>query len=191
MVSEIAAAPGQLVALGAPIVTVVGEEHIAVRLGVESEDIDAVRVGLAVELAPVGAPADRIVGGAVRLVTRKVNPETRLVDVYVAPAAGARLLLDDMVRARMAVRSDTGLVVPRAAVHPVDGAHVLFTVEGGRARRHEVGVGLEDGERLQVDGAELSEGQLVVVEGNAELTDGMAVAVIPPRSAPTTPDATP
>lgn len=178
VVSTVSAAQGQLVALGGALVEVVGEEHIAVRLGIESEDIGHVGSGQAVQLAPVGAPSDRLVSGTVRLVTRKVNPDTRLVDVYVAPEAGARLLLDDIVRGRLTVRSAEGLVVPRTAVHPVDGDQILFTVEGGRAHRHVVTIGLQDDTRLQVQGPDLTAGQQAVTVGAAELTDGMAVTVV-------------
>ena len=57
------------------------------------------------------------------------------------------------------------------------GAQVLFTVKDGKAVRHEVTPGIASGDQLEVQGADLKAGDAVVVTGNYELSDGMAVQV--------------
>ena len=52
---------------------------------------------------------------------------------------------------------------------------MLYTIRQGRAWKHEVDVGMENDQQVQVIGDGLQEGDEVVVEGNAELQDGMAV----------------
>jgi multidrug efflux pump subunit AcrA (membrane-fusion protein) len=117
------------------------------------------------------------VSGRIRLITRRVNPETRLVDVFVAPSMEGRLLLNEYVEGRIVIAGSDALVVPRASALPEAGQYVLYTVEKDRAVRHVVRLGLENTAEVQVTGDGLQEGQSVVVTGNSELHDGMAVRV--------------
>jgi membrane fusion protein (multidrug efflux system) len=181
IVNRIGVQQGQIVAAGVALVETIGEEQIAVRLGIESEDIGALAVGQAVRLVPVNAPRLQPVSGEVRLITRQVDPDTRLVDVFVAPAPDARLLLEDHVRGEVVIRSQGALLAPRAAVLPAEGRRVLFTVADGRAVRHEVVVGTENDAEVQLLSDGLQEGQPVIVVGNGALEDGAAVVAEPAR----------
>jgi len=60
-------------------------------------------------------------------------------------------------------------------VLPDGEAQVLFTVKNGKAVRHEVTLGIASGDSVEVTGAGLHAGDMVVTLGNYELTDGMAV----------------
>jgi membrane fusion protein (multidrug efflux system) len=66
-------------------------------------------------------------------------------------------------------------VGPRSAVLPMDDKQVLFTVVAGKAVRHEVIVGLETDDELEVSGEGLHPNDVVVTRGNYELENGMAV----------------
>jgi RND family efflux transporter MFP subunit len=175
IVNDLRAEPGAIVGAGAPLLTEVAEDRILVRLGIEAEDAPGLQVDQEVRLDPVNAPGGQTVRGRIRLITRRVDPATRLVDVFVAPAAGARLLLNAYVRGTLTVQVAEGLLVPRAAVRPVDGKEVLFTVKAGKAVRHEVATGIASSDQVQIHSDELREGDEVVVTGNAELEDGMRV----------------
>ncbi len=128
-------------------------------------------------LEPVGGPAGTIYSGTIDLITRRVNPNTRLVDVYVAPAKGVRLLLGEWMRAEIVIAAKEVLAVPLDAVLPEEGEPVLYTVEKGKAVRHAVDVGLRNDAWVEVRADDLAEGASVVVSGNAELEDGMSVGV--------------
>ena len=54
----------------------------------------------------------------------------------------------------------------------------LFTVNGGKAQRVPVQTGVDAGDLIAVTGA-LKDGDVVVVSGNYELSDGMVVRVAP------------
>jgi len=181
VVNRIGVQQGQIVPAGVALVETIGEEQIAVRLGIESEDIGTLTVGQAVRLVPVNAPRTQPVAGEIRLITRQVDPDTRLVDVFVAPAPESRLLLEDYVRGEVVIRSQDALLAPRASVLPTEGRRVVFTVEDGRAVRHEVIVGTENDAEVQILSDGLREGQPVVVVGNGALEDGAAVVAGPPR----------
>jgi len=179
LVSQMSVQPGQIVAAGTALAETIGQNQLTVRLGFENEDAARLQVGQAVRLRPVNAPDRGTVAGHVRSVTRQVNPATRLVDVFVAPPAGAKLLLNEYIAGQIVTVAPAALVAPRAAALPEAGHFVLFTVEKDYAVKHSVTVGLENAQEVQVTGAGLQAGQPVVVVGNSELQDGMAVEVEP------------
>ena len=177
VVSAIAVQQGQIVPAGGALLETVGEGQIAVRLGVEDEDKDYLHPGDTVALHLVNAPNDEAVAGKISIIGRQLNPATRLVDVFVTLPTPSRLLLNSYVRGVARMASATGLVAPRAAVLPVEGQNIMFTVENNRAKKIVVRLGLENQNEVQVTGEGLKEGAQVVVQGNAELEDGMAVEV--------------
>ncbi len=181
IVARVDAQAGQVVPPGAPIVETVRRRDVTVRLGVESADAVRVAAGQAVRLVPVaGAPGPEIPGRVAR-VARAVNRDTRLVDVFVDTGPGNALRLNEYVRATIVTGRHEALVVPREAVLPEQDRAVLFIVEKGRAVRRAVRTGADDGTLVEVSGEGLEAGAAVVVEGAAELEDGMAVEIDGPR----------
>ncbi len=175
VVSKILSGPGQIVLPGGPLLQLVSSRNIEVQLGLEPEDSIKVRRGQTVALMPVGEQTSHGIIGNISLITRRVNPLTRLVDVFVTPQAHSGLLLGQYVEGKFIIAQATALVVPRAAVLPVGSNEELFTVQHGRAVVHYVHIGLSNGQYLQLLNSTLTQGEQAVIVGNAELTDGMAV----------------
>ena len=189
VVAKVDVQEGQLVPAGGPLVEVVPRGQIEVRLGVEPADVGLVRAGQPVSLVPAtAADDDEPLDATVRLVTRRVSPDSRLVDVYAAPAEPDRLLLSSFVRGDLTVRTVSGLVVPHDALLPGDDGFSLFTVAGGKAVRHSVKVALQTDKEAVITGDGLREGDAVVIAGNLELDDGTAVNVAAPTTAPAAED---
>jgi membrane fusion protein (multidrug efflux system) len=99
------------------------------------------------------------------------------VDVFVSLPSAANFLLGESVVGNISVARARGLLVPRAAILPAGRAYTLFTIQNGHAVRHLVAVGLRNTKEVEVKGANLRAGEPVVVLGNYELKDGMAVRV--------------
>lgn len=179
VVSRVLVQAGQLVPAGSTLVETIGHADLEVRLGIESEEVGLLRTGQPVRLWPINKASVRGVSGRVRLITRQVDPQTRLVNVYVAPdQMDHTLLLNEYVKSRLTVASQEGLWVPPAAVLPrQDGSHEIFTVKSGRATRCLVKKGLENTKQVQIAGPGITEGQPVIVVGNSQVKDGMAVKV--------------
>ncbi len=175
VVAKILSGPGQIVLPGAPLLQLVSSRNIEVQLGLEPEDSIKVRRGQAVALTPVGEPATRQILGSISLITQRVNPLTRLVDVFVTPRMHSGLLLGQYVEGKLIIAKATGLVVPRAAVLPAGNAQELFTVHNGRAVLHLVHIGLTNTRYVQLLNSNVMAGDQAVIVGNAELTNGMAV----------------
>lgn len=188
VVAKIDVTSGQVVAAGMPVMEIDDESNVEVLLGVDPADVGRLKAEQPVDLFLIGGDAKAITG-KVRLLTRRVDPATRLVDVFVALPPDTGLLLASYVRASVEVGSATGLVVPRTAVLPDDNGYSLFTVQDNHAVKHAVSIGLESDSQVQVleEKSTLKVGDLVVVQGNYELEDGAPVSL---ASATTEPAAT-
>ena len=176
VVSKVNAQDGQIVPVGNPLVELVAEEEIEVKLGVEAEDLSALQVDQPITIFPVNNPDQPEVKASVRLITRRIDPTTRLVDVYVALPQRTKLLLDGFVRGDFERTAENSLVVPRSAVLPEEeGGFQIFTIENNHAKKRLVKLGVQNEKVVQVITPDLKEGDRVVTLGNYELQDGMAV----------------
>ena len=172
---------GQIVPPGGSLVEMIDDQHILVRFGVEEEDRRLFHKGQRVRLFPVHGTGSEPMEGEIRVVTQQVNLATRLVEVLAAPGPQDRLLLNEYVRGEIIIASQEGLVVPRRAVLQQEGGLVLYSVDDGHATRHVFQAGLENREQVEVRGNDLHEGQQIVIVGQNQLRDGMAVDVDVPR----------
>ena len=178
VIAKVDVQDGQIVPAGGPLVEIAAEHEIEVKLGVEAEDLSAAQEGAPITIVPVNDPNAAKVEGSIRLVTRRIDPATRLVDVYVALPEGTNLLLDGYVRGEIQRTEKNALVVPRSAALPNESReYEVFTVANNRAVRHAVKIGAENPSEVQVLTDDLHEGDLVVTVGNYELEDGMAVEI--------------
>ena len=178
VIAKVDAQDGQIVPPGGPLVEIVAENEIEVKLGVEPEDLSAAQQGALITIFPVNDPTAAQVEGSIRLVTRRIDPTTRLVDVYVALPEGTKLLLDQYVRGEIQRVEGNALVVRRSAVLPNESREFrVFTVANNRAVMHTVKIGAENPREMQVIADDLHPGDLVVTVGNYELEDGMAVEI--------------
>src|SRR5206468_892066 len=155
------------VAPGGSLVEIVAESEIEVKLGVEAEDLSAAQEGTPVVIIPLNDPTAPKVEGRIRLLTRRIDPTTRLVDVYVALPEATKLLLDGYVRGEIQRTEENALVVPRSAVLPNESREFeVFTVANNRAVKHTVKIGSENSNELQVLADDLHPGDPVVTVGN-------------------------
>jgi RND family efflux transporter MFP subunit len=178
VIAKVDAQDGQIVPAGGPLVEIVAENEIEVKLGVEPEDLSAAQEGAPITIVPLNDPNAPRVEGTIRLVTRRIDPTTRLVDVYVALPEGTKLLLDQYVRGEIQRTEKDALVVPRSAVLPNESRQFeIFTVANNRAVKHTVKLGAENPKEMQVMADDLHDGDPVVTVGNYELEDGMTVEV--------------
>jgi multidrug efflux pump subunit AcrA (membrane-fusion protein) len=131
-------------------------------------------------LTPVNKPVAQPVKGHIATITHQIDPVTRLLNVFVRPESNQQLLINDFVQAQIIVSSANTLVAPRQALLPDGKAYSLFTIENGHAVKHQVQTGLENDNQIEVIANDLKELDNIVVEGNYELEDGMAVEVKQP-----------
>jgi membrane fusion protein, multidrug efflux system len=175
LVGKVDVQDGQIVQPGSPLVELVQKNEIEVKLGVEPEDAVHVAAGQPVSLFRVHTTGTPPITGRVRLITQRVDPDTRLVDVYVSLPNEKELWLDSYFRGELKTQTHDALVVPRSAVLPAGDGYVLYTVKDQRAVAHQVQIGIQNAKEVEIIASDLKAGEPVVVRGNYELSDGMAV----------------
>ena len=175
-VTSVDVARGDIVAADTPLLHLASSDALSVRLGIEPADLRLVRPGQAVEIRPV-YDAQTSIFGTVSEVVRQVDTQTRLIQAIVTLPGAGQLLPGSTVRGLIEVQHRPAILsVPRAAILRDQDKTFLFIAIAQKAKRLEVKVGQDDGTRIEVIGG-LAAGDAVVVEGNYELQDGMAIAL--------------
>jgi RND family efflux transporter MFP subunit len=173
-VADIAAHAGEVIAADTVFAHVGDASGLRLDLAVEPSSSGPVHAGESVKfrLLQDGAP---ILQAVVERVGSQVDAQTRLIPVVAKPDAAAQVPPGAAVSAQ--IETGTGkpvLGVPRAAVLYLGGKAYVFVVQSGKAVRQWVDAGEDDGERVEIRSG-LAANESVVVLGNYELQDGMAV----------------
>lgn len=166
---------GALVAAGASLAQIARTGALKATIGIAPEDAGKVRTGMAVQLSPVFGGGE--IAGAVDAVQGVIDPSTRLVNVVVQPECGARcdgLLPGMQVKGVIELAQQTPWTVPRSAVLTDANGTYVFQIANGHAHRVDVKVIAQSTTETGISG-DLDPRRKVVVLGNYELTDGMAV----------------
>jgi RND family efflux transporter MFP subunit len=179
VITRLDVSQGQRVQADSTALLIAAEQRLIARLGVEPEDLADVEVGMAVTVTSVFMPDVRI-NTTVREVHAMIDPATQLVEVLADIPAGEikHLVLGSRISGLIQRESAVAMVVPRSAVLRESDQAYLFTVDRNKARRVDVETGPETAGDIAVTGA-LHPGDVVVVTGNYELQDGMAVRIEP------------
>lgn len=156
---------GQAVELSAPLFKVVDVSQLIAVLEVQEATALSIEPGAEVEFRADALPG-QVFHTRVRDVNDVVDPETRKIQVR-CPVENPQLRLRPgmFVTARVAVRKESGVVIPAAAVQSVDNLMVVFAVGGpGQFQRRTVVLGARSGDRVAVREG-LRAGDEVVVKG--------------------------
>ena len=170
--------PGQMIAAGSPVLTILQVDPAEVRVGVPESDVSLVRPS---QTAMVRVPAlgNREFQGRVRLVGAAADPASRTYSVRITvpnPELVLRAGMITEVRIETEKTRDVVLIPGSAVVRDPNGVIQVFVYLPDQrcayARRVEVGA--PDGERVEILQG-LKDGELVVVAGQTRLRDGSAV----------------
>ncbi len=176
VVDAISVHPGELVSAGTVVASIGDPSRLQVRLGIETTDLANVRPGQAVAMTAVAGP--RTAAGRIEVVDRHVDHDTHLASALIALPRDAALNVGESVRGRIVIATHPHAVtVPRSALlYEKDEAYV-YAARGDLAKRVPVNPGIDTGDAIEVDGG-ITPGTNVIVRGNYELEDGMAIHVV-------------
>jgi RND family efflux transporter MFP subunit len=157
------------------VLTLMNYATIKLAVAVSSEDIGRIRKGQEAVLR-IGAFPGRDFRGVVRVVNLAADPQNKKFEVEVHvdnPDAVLRPgTFGDLV---FEVQShENALVVPQAAV--LENSYI-FVVEGGKAVRKNVTLGIENTTMVEILSG-LADGESVIAEGNYGLEEGAPVQVL-------------
>ena len=174
-VQGLTAKPGDQLAAGASVATIVGRGDVRARFGVDPAVAPRIHAGqtVQVQLLDGSTPVTAVVVG----VDPTVDATTRLASVFARIPGGASRSPGEPLRATVQVGATaSGITVPYAALLDDGGRSYVFVVKDGVARSVDVSPGSSSGDRIQILRG-LNPGDQVVVEGGTALEDDMKVRV--------------
>ena len=173
-VDALTAQPGDLIAPGTVVMRVADPKAVYARLGLEPEDATRVKGGQPVTLSALTTRAT-VAQGKITEVDARVDPTTRMTSAVGMPESTMNLVPGSSVRGRIVLDSHPdALTVPRSAVLYSEEKPFVYVAEGGKAQRRDVTTGLSDDTQVEILKG-LKVGESVIVGGNYELEDGMAI----------------
>ncbi len=175
VVVNMPAVPGKLEPLGTVLIDLLPLNKMRVALRVPPTNLAQLQLGQIVKITVSARGHELHEWGKISLITGRIDPVSGLVSVYVTPSKPGGLVIGQYASGRLHIASSTGLLVPHSAVLPIDGQEDLYTVKDSHAVLHHVKIGLSNDREVEVSAPGLRAGEPVVIVGNAELTDGMAV----------------
>jgi membrane fusion protein (multidrug efflux system) len=116
--------------------------------------------------------------GKINTINSRVDPITRTVQVRAhVTNQDLRLRPGMLLQVNLQKQLLNTLVVPEAALIPIEDKQFVYVIEEGKARQKEVQVGRRKPGIAQITSG-LSEGEQVVVEGALRLRKGAAVRIL-------------
>lgn len=163
---------------GTEIVTVMDYRELYLEVNIPGKMMGKVVLGQPVSISNYTVP-DKVLSGSITQVSPALNSETRTFKATVVVKNADLLLRPGMfVKADIIVdRSDNTIVVPKDIVIARRNGQSVFVVESGFARERRITPGLENVDYLEVTEG-LEEGERVVVEGFETLSQGSKVTIV-------------
>lgn len=172
-VSAVNASPGDALASGMSVATIVPSSARRARFGIDPEEARLIRPGA--QLRIVAANGDAQYGVTVRSVDPGVDPTTRLAAVYADLPPGSGIGSGEPLIGLLALQTSTNFpTIPYAAILSDAGQPYAFVVKSGVARRVNLVVGATSKDRAAIESG-IRAGDVVVTQGGTALEDGVKV----------------
>jgi len=169
---------GEYVQPGTPVAEVVDLRTAKVIIQVPEKDIHYITIGRAADIRARVRDREHHVRGRVSFVSELADERTRTTRVEIAvPNRERRLRSGQIVEVRLVRRvlSDV-ILVPLAAVIPLEDGKAVYVEQRGRAERRRVTLGLLRGLRVRVLSG-LAAGDRLIVKGHRYVAPGQRVTV--------------
>jgi RND family efflux transporter MFP subunit len=172
---------GSMLASGTPLFTFVDDSVLEFRASTPSTQYGKVRVGSPVKVTVDSMPGLAVTGRVVR-VAPLVDDRSRTFDTVVEVPGNAALVGGLFARARIEIGVLPGaLVVPPAAlVRDGSSQAQAFVIEGGKAERRTVALGVEGADAVQITSG-VKQGDVLVLDPPVALSSGSPVEIQAPR----------
>ena len=174
-VRERHATPGQYLAAGAPVVTIVKINPLRLRLSISERESAAVRLGQAVRVTLEGDSVVHV--GRVARISPAIEETSRTlsIEAEVANPSG-RLRPGAFANAEVVTDSGgTALLVPASAVVSFAGVDKVFVVNDGKAAERRVTIGRRETDRVEILTGVAAGDRVVVSPGNLVAGDPVTV----------------
>lgn len=173
-VESLGASPGDLVAAGAAVATIVKVGELRARFGVDPALAKRLVRGTLIRINPAGGATPFTV--PIVSVDPVVDPQTRLASIFTHIPAQTGIGPGEALTGEVSVGGGArpSLTVPYSALLNDGGQPFVYIVSQGIAHRREVVTGASSGAQVAIL-AGLKPGERVVTQGGTALEDGMKV----------------
>ena len=174
-ITEVKHKVGEVPGVGGAMFTIANLDKVILKLNVTSSEIGFFKKGAK---ATIELNGEKLVG-EVTLIPLAANSTTRFFPVEVTfKNKGQKLLPGMYLTAKLDAREVSGVTVPTEAIVYRNGVNAVWIVDGeGKAKRKIVELGVQTKEDIQIkDG--ISEGDVVIVEGQNRMNDGDKVLIV-------------
>ena len=174
-ITEVKFKVGEVPGVGGAMFTIANLDKVILKLNVTSSEIGFFKKGAKATIELNGEKLQ----GEVSLIPLAANPVTRFFPVEVTfKNKGQKLLPGMYLTTKIDAREVTGVTVPVEAIVYSNGVNSVWTVDSeGKAKRKIVQLGVQTKTDIQIkDG--LSEGDVVMVEGQNRMNDGDKVLIV-------------
>ena len=174
-ITEVKFKVGEVPGVGGAMFTIANLDKVILKLNVTSSEIGFFKKGAKATIELNGEKLQ----GEVSLIPLAANPVTRFFPVEVTfKNKGQKLLPGMYLTTKIDAREVTGVTVPVEAIVYSNGVNSVWTVDSeGKAKRKIVELGVQTKTDIQIkDG--LSEGDVVMVEGQNRMNDGDKVLIV-------------
>ena len=173
IVSSVNASPGDTIAAGSVIATLVPVAATRAKFGIDPEEARLVRPGST--LSVLDASGNVRFAVPIQSVDPGVDPVTRLAAVYVMLPRGATIGSGEALIGEVSIlRSDALPTIPYSAILSDAGQPYTFVVRGGVAKRVNLVLGATSKDSAAVVSG-VKAGDAVVTDGGTALDDGVKV----------------
>ncbi len=158
-----------------PIMTIAQAGALQVKLQVPEREFAQINEGGRLHITSVALPGERF-PARIREISEMLDPQTKLIPVKADLERNGRLKIGMNVKATVAGRVHSGLVIPTRAILTDGAEQIVYVAASGKARRVAIMTGVRTPERTEVVGG-LAAGDKVLVEGASFVRDGDPIAV--------------
>ncbi len=170
--------PGAYITDNTAMATLVDMRTVKIKVPIGERDLGHIRPGLNAQIR-VDTYPDAVFPGTVARLSPTLDPANRSADVeIVIDNADLRLKPGMFAKVTLILRQrDDALLVPRQAVQAQGEVASVFVVKQGKAYRHEVTLGLQNGSQVEILSA-LDAGTTIVLAGHHQLKDEASILVV-------------
>lgn len=169
--------PGNLVGPGRPVLRIAVMDPVRVSAEIGERNLGSLAGGSVPAEITVDAIPGRIFAGAAVLKRPDVNRMSRTISVEMElPNPGGLLKPGMFARVRLVLDEKKGVLAAPESAIVRNGGECVFVVEGGKAVRREVKLGLSDGLVSEILSG-IQPGEKIVISGAQAISDGEAVTV--------------
>lgn len=177
IIDAVLVSSGDVLAPGSQLIRLSEPDAIQARINLELEDATRLKVGGTIRLSGLDGGSHQA-NTKISAVDLRVNPATRMTSVVSPIPAVHGFLPGEAVRATATAEIKQGVIlVPRAAIFTDEQGDYVFVDTGGSAERRRINTGASNASQTEVLSG-LTEGDQVVTQGGAILSDGMKLNIV-------------